>query len=193
MRQPDAIKIFEAMDRNNRRVFTAGDFRKMFPDDGDRAMADGISRLIVGGHLERAAKGVYVFANSRQPRTHLLYEVARTLRRGCHTYLSLESALAEYGVISQIPVGHHTFVTTGRRGEFKTDYGTIEFTHTTRDPAEFVSELIDNGRPLPIASAERAYRDLRRVGRNLQMVQMDELRAEVARQTAKEETDAEFC
>jgi predicted transcriptional regulator of viral defense system len=182
MRQQDALNIFHKMDRNHgRRVYTKSDLRKIFPDDSERALMDGIDRMVRSKVLERPAKGIYVYALSQQPRTHLLYEVARALRRGCYTYLSMESALSEFGVISQVPSGHHTFVTTGRKSEFKTDYGTIEFTRTTRDPAEFVPDLIDNGRPLPIASVERAIKDLRRAGRNLTMVQEDELREELAR------------
>ncbi len=41
----------------------------------------------------------------------------------------LESALSEYGVISQIPIDRLTIMTTGRKGHYKTPYGTIEFTH----------------------------------------------------------------
>jgi len=193
MRIKEAQKRFKELDRQNRRVFTSGDMRKFYPQDSDKAIADGISRLMASGDLERPAKGIYVYANTIHPRTHLVYEVARALRRGFHTYLSMESALSEYGAISQVPSGHITFMTTGRRGEFKTPYGNIEFTHTKRDPADFVADLRDNDRPLPIASCERAYVDLKRVGRNLHLVQMDEVEEEIARAKTMEITDAEFC
>ncbi len=193
MRMKEAQKIFKEMDRIKRRVFTAGDLRKFFPEDSDRAIADGVARLMASGDIERPAKGTYVYAHTAHPRTHLVYEVARALRRGSHTYLSMESALSEYGAISQVPTGHITFMTTGRRGEFKTPYGNIEFTHTTRDPAEFVGDLLDNGRPLPIASCERALIDLKRVGRNVHLVQMDEVNEEIRRARSLEAPDAEFC
>ena len=175
MRQKHAIRILREMDARKRRVFTPSDFRKIFPGDSDKALAESLQRMVADGVLEHPTRGIYVYADTHHPRTHLVYEVARTLRRGSHTYLSLESALSEYGVISQIPIGHHTFMTTGRRGEFRTDYGTIEFTHTHRDPVDFVTDLLDVGRPLPIASKERAMKDLRRVGRNTMLLQTDEV------------------
>lgn len=193
MRMKEPLSIFKEMDQAKRRVFTADDLRKFFPEDNDRAIAEGVKRLLVAGEIERPAKGTYVYANSVHPRTHLVYEVARALRRGTYTYLSLESALSEYGAISQVPTGHITFMTTGRRGEFKTPYGTIEFTHTIRDPADFAMDLIDNGRPLPIATCERALIDLKRTGRNLHLVQMDEVEEEIRRAKSLEDTDAEFC
>jgi hypothetical protein len=196
MRQKDAVRTFKEMDLQKRRVFISRDFRKMFPGDSDKALADSIQQMVIDEVLERPTRGVYVFADSRQPRGNLLYEVARTLRRGSYAYLSLESALSEYGAISQIPVGHHTFMTTGRRGEFKTSYGTIEFNHTSRNPSDFVADLIDNGRPLPIASLERAVIDFRRVGRSTQMIKEEDLLEllEEKAELMKEETcDASVC
>jgi len=52
--------------------------------------------------------------------------------------------LSEYGVISQIPLDRLTVMTTGRKGIYKTIYGTIEFTHTKRS----VENILDqNDRP----------------------------------------------
>lgn len=192
MRQHEAIETLKGLDRNGRRVFTHRDFAKLFREDEARTLSDGIDRLINKGVLIRPARGIYVYEWTERERTHLLHEVARTLRRGFHTYLSLESALSEYGVISQVPSGHHTFMTTGRKGEFRTPYGSIEFTHTSRDPSEFISDLCDNGRPLPIATVDRAYRDLKRVGRNLGMVDPDELREELERANDDGGPDAGF-
>ena len=177
MRQKNAIRMFREMDRMKRRVFNMSDLRKMFPQDSNKALVESINHLVANDILERPTRGVYVYGDTRHPRTHLLYEFARTLRRGCHTYLSLESALSEYGVISQIPMGHHTFMTTGRQGEFRIGHGTIEFTHTSRNPLDFVTDLLEVGRPLPIASMERALIDLRRVGRNVGMLDYGEIKA----------------
>lgn len=79
--------------------------------------------------------------------------------------------LAEYGVISQIPLDRLSIMTTGREGVYKTAYGTIEFTHTKRS----ISDIIDNirtieKRPLRIATQGAALRDLKRVGRNLHLL-----------------------
>ena len=46
MRIKEAQKRFKELDRQNRRVFTSGDMRKFYPQDSDKAIADGISRLM---------------------------------------------------------------------------------------------------------------------------------------------------
>ncbi|HGS5457581.1 TPA: hypothetical protein ACN32Y_004777 [Vibrio parahaemolyticus] len=81
--------------------------------------------------LERVARGIYLYTLSKDRfSANTLEIIAKTLRRGEYSYVSLESALSEYGVISQIPMDRLTVMTTGRKGEYKTRYGVIEFTHT---------------------------------------------------------------
>ena len=89
---------------------------------------------------------------------------------------SLESALSRWGVISQIPVDRVTFMTTGREGLAVTPYGTIEFTHCALDWSRILPNLVPrDGGMTPLASKQWAYRDLKAVGRNLDLVDMDEL------------------
>ena len=67
-------------------------------------------------------------------------------------------------------------MTTGRKGIYNTIYGVIEFTHTKRtvkDILESTSKV--NGRPLRMASKEAALRDLKRVGRNMNLINPEEL------------------
>ena len=78
-------------------------------------------------------------------------------------------------MISQVPLEYLTVMTTGRKGVFMTPYGVIEFTHTARSPASIVKSTIDRDHPLPLATAPAALRDLRRVGRNLHLVDLDEM------------------
>ena len=54
------------------------------------------------------------------------------MRRGEYSYISLETMLSEYGAISQVPIDRLTVMTTGRKGEYETPFGVIEFTHTKR-------------------------------------------------------------
>lgn len=170
MKLTDAIKTFSEFDRKGRAVYLTGDLRNLFHGDADKAFAEGIRRLVEKGILIRAAKGVYVYALSQQAKTNLLEKVASFLRRGEFNYLSLESALSEYGRISQIPIDRITVMTTGRKGEIKTPYGVIEFTHTSRPVEDILQGSKDVGRPLRLATEEAALRDLRRVGRNLSLV-----------------------
>ena len=143
----------------------------MFPERSHKTFAEGLRRLVLQGFLERAARGVYVNSLSRLSKRYRIEEVAVCLRRGEYSYVSLESALAEYGAISQIPMSRITVMTTGRSAEIRTPYGVIEFTHTSRGERDILnSTIFMEGRPLRIARVEAALRDLRRVGRNLGMV-----------------------
>ena len=56
-----------------------------------------------------------------------------------------------------------------------TPYGAIEFTHTKKPVSVILAETrLENGRPLRVATKERAIRDLKRVGRNVDLIQEEE-------------------
>jgi hypothetical protein len=63
-------------------------------------------------------------------------------------------------------------MTTGRSGIYKTPYGVIEFVHTKRSVADLLNSMrkIDK-RPLRIATKDAAIRDLKRVGRNVHLLE----------------------
>ncbi len=175
MKTPDAIKILWDWDRRGRAVFAVSDLRTLFPEKSPKTFAEGVRRLARQGFLERAARGVYVNPLSRLSNRYLIEKVAVCLRRGEYSYVSLESALAEYGAISQIPMSRITVMTTGRSAEIRTPYGVIEFTHTARSPGDILANtLVMQDRPLRVARVETALRDLRRVGRNLDMVNRED-------------------
>ena len=107
---------------------------------------------------------------------NVLVRAARGLRPRQLVWESLESALSRWGVISQIPVDRVTFMTTGREGLAVTPYGTIEFTHCALDWSRILPNLVPrDGGMTPLASKRWAYRDLKATGRNLDLVDMDEL------------------
>ncbi len=170
MNQTHAIQRLNQFDRKGRYVFSTQDISKLFPEDTKRALQAGIHRLVGQGILLRASKGVFIYALSQHQHNYPLEWIAKTMRRGEYSYLSLESALSEYGVISQIPMDRITVMTTGRKGEYTTPFGTIEFTHTQRMPADIVNNTVLVGRPLRMATQQAAYRDLKRVGRNIHLV-----------------------
>ena len=170
MNQAIAIERLSELDKQGRYVFALQDMAKIFPEDHGKTLQAGLNRLTKQGFLIRAIKGIYVFALSRQKGKDTLELIARTMRRGEYSYLSLESALAEYGVISQVPIDRLTVMTTGRKGEYKTPFGTIEFTHTKRSAAQIIDSIKTVGRPLRLATKEAAWRDLKRIGRNTHLV-----------------------
>lgn len=170
MRLNDAVRLLFDWDVNGRYVYLKRDLRKLF-DENEETFNDSLDRLVGSRVLERVARGVYVFAYSRNIGNATLDLIARSLRRGELTYESLESALSAYGVISQIPIDRRTYMTTGRSGEVRTPYGVAEFTHTSASPEKILPELTyPSDRGLPVASKELAWRNLKSVGRNLDLV-----------------------
>ena len=180
MRTVEAVKTLAEWDRRGRIVFTLADLRKLFQHRSDKTLSESLRRLVHSGLLERAANGVFVNPLSSRSRADLLEEVARAIRNREYNYLSLECALSEWGVISQVPQAYLTVMTTGRKGVFRTPYGTIEFTHTQRPEADIVDNTIRRDRPLRLATAPAAWRDLKRVGRNLHLVDLEEMQEYLA-------------
>lgn len=173
MEQAVAIQRFNQFDQNGRFVFSSQDIAKLFPDDSKRALQAGIDRLVKQGVLVRATKNVFVYGLSQHKHKFPLEWIAQAMRRGEYSYVSLESALSEYGAISQIPMDRITVMTTGRKGEYQTPFGTIEFTHTKRDPMDILKSTSVVGRPLRLASKHAAFRDLKRSGRNTHLVDQE--------------------
>ncbi len=176
MNRLEAIKVLQAWDKRGKYVFTKNELYKLFPKDTPKAFTEGVNRLVKDNILTRACRGIYVNPHALSSDSYTIEHIARALRQGEYNYVSLESILSEYGVISQIPLDRLTVMTTGRKGTHKTAFGTIEYTHTRRPFSDIIKNIkqIEN-RPLRIASKEIAWRDLKRVGRNTNMVNLGEL------------------
>lgn len=175
MKQAEASNVLRHWDGQGRHVFTRRELARLFPQDSAKAFAAGLARLVKSGLLVRASRGVYVNPHAHSLDSYVVERIAQALRPGHYSYVSLESMLSEYGEISQIPIDRLTVMTTGRKGVYKTPYGIIEFTHTDRSSADILAHIKQvEGRPLRIASKAAAWRDLKRVGRNTQMVTVHE-------------------
>ncbi len=175
MNQIEMINLLHQLDALKMCVISHQNLRTAFAHEPNKTFSEGLARMVGVGLLRRAARGVYVNERAKCRDKWLIERVALALRPGEYSYTSLESALSEFGVISQIPVDRITVMTTGRSGEFVTPYGTIEFTHTNRTTASVCEgTILDESRPMRIAKVQTALRDLRRVGRNLHLVDMDE-------------------
>jgi hypothetical protein len=84
--------------------------------------------------------------------------------------LSLESLYSEAGWFSQIP-SRLTAMTTGRSQTFDTPWGVIEFVHTACRSDRLAGGVrFDERRKRHVATPERAWHDLKRVGRNQNLV-----------------------
>lgn len=176
MNKIEAIKTLAALDHLGVYVFSKGDLAKAFPYEKDKALEKSLQRLVSDGLLQRVAKGVYINPMARSKKGHVVEDIAAVLRRGHFSYVSRESMLSEYGVISQVPVSRITLMTTGANGVYETPYGVIEFTHTKRSPAELVKRTMTmKGRPVRVATKQAAIADLMRSGRNTNMIDPGEL------------------
>lgn len=171
MKQIELIRKLAELDRQGIYVLARRDVEKIFPEESDKAMEKSLQRMVAEGLLERVAKGIYLNPAARSKNRWVAEQIAQSLRPGHLSYVSLESTLSEYSVISQIPISRLTVMTTGKSAIVETPYGTIEFTHTKRRSADIIKNTIHiKGRPLRIATRQAAVRDLLRVGRNANMI-----------------------
>ncbi|OGT64631.1 MAG: hypothetical protein A3J38_04675 [Gammaproteobacteria bacterium RIFCSPHIGHO2_12_FULL_45_9] len=172
MQRLHAIQVLKSWDKRGVYVFTTHMLAKLFSEDSLKSFHEGLHRLIMSHILRRACRGIYVNEAAACFDGYVIERIARALRFGSYNYVSLESALSEYGWISQIPVDRLTVMTTGRKGVYETPYGTIEFTHTKRSVLDILAQTgVISARPLRIATPETAWRDLKRVGRNIHLVE----------------------
>lgn len=175
MKLQDALNILQRWDEQGRYVFRKRDLAIVLGESGGR-LNQTLARLAKAGVLERPAHGVYLYTYSRHIGPVTIEHIARNLRRGELTYESLESALSRHGVISQVPIDRLTLMTTGRSGEYRTPYGTIELVHTKQPTETIIPNLINrDGHALPLADKHLAYRNLRSARRNLDLVDEGEL------------------
>jgi len=177
MTRLDLLRCLAEMERRGIFVLSKKDMAKLFPDESEKSLEKSLQRMTKDKLLIRAARGIYVNpAAASRNAGWIIEEIAKVLRPGKLCYVSLESALSEYGVISQIPMDHLTVMTAGTSGMHESLYGVIEFTHTKRSIPDILERtVVIEGRPLRIAKKWAAVKDLLRVGRNTDMIDYDEL------------------
>src|SRR6218665_274413 len=176
MKKIDLIHRLAALDKRGVYILSKADIGKMFPGEGAKAMEKSLQRMVAGGLCPRAPGGFSGTPPPESRNSRIIEDLAKALRPGALSYLSLEAILSEYGVISQIPMGRITVMTTGASGTHETPFGTIEFTHTKRSVADILAHTQRiEGRPLRIAHKMAAVRDLLRVGRNVNMIDREAL------------------
>lgn len=138
-----------------------------YPDPGYLRVA--MNRHIKAGLIERLGTKLYLNPFLSAP-LFALHRLANFLRPEDSFYLSRESVLSEHGWISQMPFCL-TFVTSGRSYRYTTKFGDIEFVHTEEDPVTWAPHLHYNEtRQVWEASPEKALADLKRYGKNLDLV-----------------------
>ena len=175
MRQMLFRQALDAAAKRGIAVQSPRTLRALMPGESAASRNGTVRQAVREGLLERLCRGAFLYRYAQTK--WILEETALRLRPGHICYLSLERALSEdWGLIEQMALGGITVMTTGRSQTFETPYGRIEFTHTTRPAAQALEGAVRRGDcPLLVASPAHALRDLRRVGRNLDLVQWDAL------------------
>lgn len=142
-------------------LFAASDLAAALPGSGQLAVI--LSRAVKAGLLQRVCKGIYLYPVADYPREHLLFHTAARLRASEFNYISLETALSDAGVISQIPIQWITLMSSGRSHIVDCgNFGKIEFVHTSRLPDALALQLnYDAECHLWRASVPLALRDMK--------------------------------
>jgi hypothetical protein len=173
MRRRDLMQKLTEMDRRGVWAFTSATFSALLGEPKPNYLKLRMKRLADEGVLTRAARGLYVNPLARSLPGDVRSGLLRFLRPHDVSYVSLEFRLSEVGVISQIATAL-TCMTTGSPGRFDTPWGAIEFTHTDRTITIGTDVHVRDDDVL-YATVERAARDLRRVGRNTDLIDTDTL------------------
>jgi hypothetical protein len=151
-------------------LFSAADLQGACPLATDPAVL--LHRAQKAGLLRRVCRGIYLYPRVDLPRGRILFHAAALLRADEFNYLSLETALSDAGLISQIPIDRITLMSSGRTNTIPCgDFGRIEFVHTARRPADVAGQLAyDSACRLWRAVPALALRDMRATRRDLSLV-----------------------
>lgn len=164
--------LLEAVTDREHYLFGPKDLGSHFSELSPEALKMLLVRATDQGLLERVCRGIYLYPHVDYPRGLTLYHAAAKLRSGTFSYISLESALSEAGVISQVIQHWLTLMSGGRSGVFDCGrFGHIEFVHTSRSFEDVAGEVrYDRRCGLWRASTALAVADMKRCGRSLDLV-----------------------
>jgi len=153
-------------------LFAPSDLRALFPHLSDSAFKTLLSRAASSGLLTHVCRGVYLYKRAMPYDGLLLFRIASLLRRGQFNYISLETALSNIGLISQIPINCITIMSSGRSSRIVcAPFGSIEFVKTNKRPASLAKDLIyDEACGMWRANAKLALRDAKRTGRSIDLI-----------------------
>jgi len=159
-----------------RYLFTLRDLHALLPDLSYDTFKTLVSRASRRGPLRRLCRNLYIYDKVDYPRDRVLFHAAARLRAEYFNYISLETALSDAGLISQIPFSWITVMSSGRSGRIECQgFGTIEFVHTNKAPDRLAPELTWDG-PCRLwrASTALALADTRSAKRHMDLVTKEE-------------------
>jgi hypothetical protein len=185
MKRADVCRKLLEADRQSIWAFTHASFGALLGGVDPNYLKLMMKRLTDQGVLVRAARGLYVNPLARSLPIDIRRGLVRFLRPREVSYVSLESKLSETGAISQIATAL-TCMTTGSPGAFETPWGIIEFIHTDRE-IDHETDVYRRDDGTIEATVARAAKDLRRVGRNVDLIDAETLAEAVAEEESNEQ------
>lgn len=164
--------VLETVADTEHYLFTLNDLQGAVPELGTGALKALVCRAEKDGMLTRICRGLYLYPKATYQPGLLLYHAAARLRADAFCYISLESALSDAGVISQVPINWITIMTSGRSGIIACgSFGHIEFIHTKRRPEGLASHLTYDTRcRLWRASVNLALMDMKLTRRSTDLI-----------------------
>ena len=153
-------------------LVSLADLSSLFQELSSEALYALIGRAVKNDLLQRVCRGIYLYPVKGYPSGLLLYRAAARLRAHEFNYISLESALSDSGIISQIPLNWVTLMSSGRSHTVDCGkWGHIEFIHTKKMLAQLAPDLVyDKQYGLWRASVALALQDMKSTRRNIDLI-----------------------
>ncbi|MBD3584130.1 hypothetical protein HHX48_00075 [Salinimonas sp. HHU 13199] len=164
------ITLHKAIKDGHFAIFTTHDIALATEESVNDNFRKKLSKGVSNRWLLKVCRDMYALPGNEPIKVGVLEYIASRLHWNKFIYVSLETELSRQGIISQIPFGYLTVMTQGRSGKIETRYGTIEFTHTSRKNLTEEDVYYDSDARIFRAKAKRAIADLKRVGRNTDMI-----------------------
>lgn len=162
--RPKDTELLKKLEELNKPYFTLSDLEKILGLKRESLYVT-LTRLVKSGVLERPKRNIYKLFTREFDVEHMAEELYFP------SYLSFESALAQYDILSQIPHGA-TFATTRPSKSLVIGNTKVEYSHIKRDL--FFGYLLENGKY--IAEKEKALLDqLYLVSRGKRSIALEEL------------------
>jgi hypothetical protein len=160
---------------NQHYLFTTQDLKALFANTPEKTFRTFLSRAVRAERLDRVCRGLYIFKKAYKPDGLLLFHIAAQLRANELNYISLETALSDAGLISQIPINYISIMSSGRSSILSCgQFGTIGFVHTNQKAKTIMDQLsYDENAKLWRASVPLALSDMKATRRNCDLIDWD--------------------
>lgn len=162
--RPKDTELLKKLEELNKLYFTVADLEKILGLKRESLYVT-LTRLVKGGVLAHLRKNIYTLFTDQSDVEHMAEELYFP------SYLSFESALAQYDILSQIPYAV-TLVTTRPSKSLTIGNTKVEYSHIKKDL--FFGYVLENGKY--IAEKEKALLDqLYMVSRGKRTLTIEEL------------------